>query len=177
MIGLREIAVTFATLSLVAIGGATAVVPELHRQVVGALHWMDDATFVNLFAIAQAAPGPNVLVVSLIGWHMAGWAGLAVATLAMLLPSSLLAFGTGRFVAWSAARPWLRRAQEGLVPIAIGLILASGLVMARAADHTVLAFAITGAATLFVLRTARNPLWALAAGAVIALVGARLGVA
>ena len=77
---LGQIAITFATLSLLAVGGANAVVPDMHRQVVETLGWMDNATFANLFAIAQAAPGPNVLVVSLIGWHVAGFAGLLVAT-------------------------------------------------------------------------------------------------
>ena len=132
---LRQIAETFASLSLVAIGGANAVIPDIHRQVVEVQGWMNDAAFANLFAIAQAAPGPNVLVVSLIGWHVAGLAGLAVATVAMILPASLLAFAAGRLLARFARASWVRHVQTGLVPIAVGLILASGVVMGRAADH------------------------------------------
>ncbi|HXM71201.1 MAG TPA: chromate transporter, partial [Thermoanaerobaculia bacterium] len=90
VISLWQIAATFASLSLVAIGGANAIMPDIHHRIVDVLGWMNDTTFANLFAIAQTAPGPNVLIVSLIGWHVAGLAGLAVATLAMILPSSLL---------------------------------------------------------------------------------------
>ena len=168
---LRQLALTFASLSLVAIGGANAVVPDIHRAVVNGLSWMDDATFVNLFAIAQAAPGPNVLVVSLIGWHVAGAAGLLVATLAMVGPSCLLAFAVGRAVHRLREARWLRLLQDGLVPIAIGLILSSGLIMARAIDPDALALAITAGAALFVLFSPRNPLWALGAGTLASVVG------
>ena len=166
---LVQLATTFAIISLVAIGGANAVVPEIHRQVVEVLGWMDGATFANLYALAQAAPGPNVLVVSLIGWHMAGLAGLATATLAMIVPSCLLAFTIGRLVTRHSGTPWVRRAQAGLVPIAVGLILASGLVMSRAADHDSVTAIITLGSAAFVVLTDRNPLWALAAGMLAAL--------
>jgi chromate transporter len=123
---LWQIAATFASLSLVSIGGANAVVPEIHHQIVERLGWMNDTAFTSFFAISQAAPGPNVLLVSLIGWHMAGFAGLAIATVAMILPSSLLAFIAGRFVSrWQSTR-WIKIAKAGLEPIALGLILASG---------------------------------------------------
>ncbi|HLI13719.1 MAG TPA: chromate transporter [Alphaproteobacteria bacterium] len=174
---LWQLAATFASISLVAVGGANAVVPEIHRQVVDLLGWMSDETFASLFAIAQTAPGPNVLVVSLIGWHMAGLAGLLVATLAMIVPACLLAFGAGRLLARLAGATWIAAVQSGLVPIAVGLILASGVVMGRAADRGWLAVAITGGAALFVYGSKRNPLWALAAGAVVSIVAARLGLA
>lgn len=172
---LGQIALTFATLSLVAIGGANAVVPDIHRQVVGVLGWMDDPTFTTLFAIAQAAPGPNVLLVSLIGWHVAGLAGLAVATLAILIPSSLLALGMGRLVRRFAEMPWIKVAQAGLVPIAIGLILASGWVMGRAADTTPLLAVVTLGGAVFVLTSELNPLWALGGGALVSLLLHGLG--
>ncbi|WP_218578104.1 chromate transporter [Vineibacter terrae] len=172
---LLQMAVAFATLSLVSIGGANAVVPELHRQVVDQLGWMDGATFTQLFAIAQVAPGPNVLVVSLIGWHMAGPAGLAVATTAIMLPSSVLAFAAGRLVArWSHTR-WIEIAKAGLVPVAVGLILASGVVMAQAADHDALGVMITVAAAGFIVLSDRNPLWALATATAVGVACFRLG--
>ncbi len=89
----------FALLALVAFGGATALLPEMHRVVVENHHWLDDATFTHLYAIAQAAPGPNVLVVTLIGWKVAGLAGALAATLA-----SRVNAGNGRFR--SALRRW-----------------------------------------------------------------------
>jgi chromate transporter len=95
---LLELVLVFAPLSLVAVGGANVVLPDIHRQVVQVYGWMTDADFADLFALAQAAPGPNVLVVSLIGWKVAGWTGALVAILAMCLPSSVLAYGMAR--AW-----------------------------------------------------------------------------
>jgi len=172
---LLQLALSFAALSLVSIGGANVVVPEIHRQVVEQFAWMDNTTFSNLFAIAQAAPGPNVLLVSLIGWHVAGVAGLAVATIAILLPSGVLAFAAGRLVARWADTRWIAIAKAGLVPVAVGLILASGIVMARAADHDALGVMITAATATFVLLSDRNPLWALATAMVIGIGGARLG--
>ena len=162
---LRALATTFTTLSLVSIGGANATLPEIHRQVVAGLGWMDDQTFAHLFAISQIAPGPNILVVSLIGWHVAGLAGLAVATVAILLPSSILAFVAGRVVARWDESVWVRIVKAGLVPIAIGLILASGVVAARANDRTIVTYAITGGVAVAFFFTRRNPLWLLAAGA------------
>lgn len=88
MLGLLpQIARVFALLSVVSIGGANAVLPEIRRQVVVVQGWMSDAAFANLFAISHAAPGPNIIMASLIGWQLAGLAGLLVATLAIMIPS------------------------------------------------------------------------------------------
>jgi chromate transporter len=168
-------AVVFASLSLVSIGGANAVLPAIHRQVVETLGWMNDGTFASLFAISQVAPGPNILLVSLIGWHMAGFAGLAVATVAIMLPSSLLAFGAGRVMARWADTSWVRHARAGLVPVALGLILASGVVTARVADASPLAVVLTAVTASFVVLSRRNPLWALAAVTIAALAAQALG--
>jgi chromate transporter len=173
---LWQIAATFGSLSLVAVGGANAVIPDIHRQVVDVYGWMNDATFAGLFALSQAAPGPNVLLVSLIGWRVAGLAGLLVATAAILIPAALLALAAGRVVARWAETAWIRAARDGLVPIALGLILASGVVTARAADHSALAFLITGATAGFVLVSGRNPLWALAGATAAGLAGWLFGV-
>jgi chromate transporter len=172
---LWRIAVTFASLSLVAVGGLNAVIPGVHRQVVDVQGWMNDTTFANLYALSQAAPGPNVIVVGLIGWHISGLAGLAVAMLAMILPSSILALIVGRFVHRHANTSWIAVAKTGLVPVAIGLILAGGVVMARAADRGILMVVITLAAAVFVLRSERNPAWALAAGTIVSLAALWLG--
>ena len=90
---LLQILLTFSVLSLVAVGGANAVLPEMHRQLVELRGWLDDATFAQLYALAQAAPGPNILVASVMGWRIAGGAGMAVATLGMLVPAAVLAWG------------------------------------------------------------------------------------
>jgi len=172
---LWRIAVTFASLSFVAVGGVTAVLPGIHRQVVDVNGWMNNTTFANLYALGQAAPGPNVIVVGLIGWHISGLAGLAVAMAAMVLPSSVLALIVGRIVHRHANTSWIVVAKAGLIPMTIGLILAGGLVMARAADRGLLTVAITLAASVFVLSSERNPVWALATGTVISLLAWWLG--
>ncbi|MCU0888519.1 MAG: chromate transporter [Rubritepida sp.] len=164
---LLHVFLVFATLSLVAVGGATAILPEMHRQLVVVNGWMDDATFTQLFALAQAAPGPNILAVSMFGWHIAGPAGLAVATLGMLLPAGALAWVMGGLTQRLAGAAWLKPAQFGLVPIAVGLIAASGVIMADAAGGSALTYAIIGASTLVVWRTRYSPLWVLAAGGIL----------
>jgi len=165
---LLQILLTFSILSLLAVGGANAVLPEMHRQVVELRGWLDDATFAQLYALAQAAPGPNILVASVMGWRIAGVAGMAMATLGMLAPAAVLAWGMAGLTHRLRGAPWLKPAQAGLVPVAIGLILAAGITMAQAAhSHGVPMLLIVAASTLFVWRTDRSPLWVLAGGGII----------
>jgi chromate transporter len=160
---LKQIGLTFIWLSLLQFGGTNAVVPEMHRQAVDVLHWMNGQTFADLFALAQLAPGPNVMIVSLIGWHVAGLGGLLVATLAMTVPPSLLAFGMSRVMRRAGTSKWLVIIKEGLVPLAIGMILASGWIMAGSSNQGPISIAITLAAIAFVVFTDHNLLWALGA--------------
>jgi chromate transporter len=160
---------TFAPLSVVAVGGANAVIPEIQHQVVGVHGWLSDQEFAESFAIAQAAPGPNVMVVSLIGWRVAGWPGLAVATIAICGPSCSVAYLMGRFRSRLQRRPWMSSVQRGLVPIAVGLCMATGLVMARSADHGWADALVTLVVAPAALLTRLNPLWLLAAGAAVGL--------
>jgi len=162
---LFQLALGFVALSLIAVGGGIAVVPEMNRLAVDVHGWMDDARFAQLFALAQAAPGPNVLVVGLIGWQVAGLKGMLVATLAMTGPAGLIAYGFSRFRRRLAGARWLRLTEAGLVPIAVGLILASGVILGQAAALAPICVALTLGATVFVWRSDRSPLWVLAAGA------------
>jgi chromate transporter len=164
---LIRIAQVFSLLSLISIGGFNAVLPELRRQVVGVEGWMNDATFTHLFAISNAAPGPNLILVSLIGLRLVGFPGLVVATLAIVAPSCLLAFAAARGMRRFSQSVWVARLKAGLAPLALGLILASGASMVRIADRTVLTALISVATAAFLLTNRRNPLWALAAGAVV----------
>jgi chromate transporter len=174
---LEQIGTTFAWLSLLQFGGTNAVVPEMHRQAVDVLHWMDAQTFANLFALAQLAPGPNVMIVSLIGWQVAGLPGLAVATVAMTGPPSLLAFAMSRLMRRAGQSRWLAIVKDGLVPLAIGMILASGWIMAGAGGLNALHLAITVAATAFVAFTDYNLLWALGSAIALGLGAHMIGVA
>jgi chromate transporter len=172
---LIQIARVFSLLSLVSIGGANAVLPEIRRQAVDVQGWMNDAAFANLFAISHAAPGPNIILVSLIGWQLAGLAGLMVATLAIMIPSCSLAFVVSRAVTrWSDQR-WVGLLKEGLVPVALGLILASGVAMIRTADHDRLTIIISVATSAFVVFSRRNPLWAIAAGTCMSIAALHFG--
>lgn len=159
-----QLLVTFGTISLLAIGGANAVVPEIHRQVVDLLAWMDAPTFARLFAIAQTAPGPNVMLASIIGWQVAGTAGLLVATLAILLPSSLLALACGKGLRRYRDHRLVRILTLALVPIALGLMLASGAVATLAAGAGWLGYAITAATLVVTYRSKVNPLVPMALG-------------
>jgi len=162
-----QLVVTFGMISLMAIGGANAVVPEVHRQVVDILGWMDAPTFARLFAIAQAAPGPNVMLASIVGWHVAGTSGLLAATMAMLLPSSLLALACSRGLQRFSDNRIVRIATLALVPIALGLMLASGAVATLAADAGIFGFAITTATALVTYRSKLNPLVPMAVGTLV----------
>ncbi len=162
-----QIVMLFASLSLIAVGGANVLVPEIHRQVVGVMAWMNDATFARLLAIVQTAPGPNVMLASIIGWHVAGLAGLVAATFAILLPSSLIAFVCSRGLTRFSDRSVVKIMTVALVPIALGLMLASGMVATLAAGAGILGFAITAATLLLTLRTSLNPLISMLAGTLV----------
>ena len=171
---LAQIARVFSVLSLVSIGGANAVLPEIRRQVVDVHGWMGDGAFASVFAISHAAPGPNIIMVSLIGWRLAGLAGLAVATLAIMLPSCSLAFVTARLIGRWSGRWGVELLKRALVPVALGLMLASGVAMMRTADNGMLTVAISVATAGFVVGSARNPLWALTGATVVNLAASHL---
>ncbi|MET0205247.1 MAG: chromate transporter [Casimicrobiaceae bacterium] len=168
---LFEIAWRFASLSLLAIGGINALLPEFHRVVVDVEHWMTSAEFADLFALAQLAPGPNAMVVSLLGWKVAGIAGAFVATVAACGPSSLVCFfAMRRFERMKAAKVRVI-IQRALAPIAIGLVFASGYTLARAADRSAVALALTVIAAAVIAWTRVNPVWVLAVAAVVGVAG------
>ena len=168
---LPQLVGNFALLSLLAFGGANAVVPEMHRLAVERHGWMSGAEFADLFALAQAAPGPNMMIVALIGLRAAGVAGALVATAAMCLPSCVLTFVVARLVDRFRDSPWRAVLQDGLAPITVGLVLGSGWVLTRAADHTPVAYALTAVAVVWALRTRWSPLWLLAAAAILGVAG------
>ncbi len=155
----------FAVLSLFSVGGANAAIPEIHRVAVDVMGWMSNSQFADMFAIAQMSPGPNVIIVALIGFHVAGLAGAGVAIAAMCVPTCVLAFLVARTWDRFKGARWRIALQAGLVPVSIGLIGASAFVLARAADHNIYAFLITAATATVAFATRVNPLWVfLAAG-------------
>ncbi len=161
----------FALLSLFAVGGANAAIPEMHRIAVEVMGWMNDRQFADSFALAQMSPGPNVIIVTLIGYHVAGLSGAAVATVAMCGPTCVLAYGVSRVWDRFKDAPWRMAVQGGLVPVSLGLIGASAFVLASVADRNVYAAAITAVTAVVAFATRVNPLWLFAAAGALGLSG------
>lgn len=159
------LALGYAQMSLLAVGGVSAVLPEMQRLVVE--HgWMDRSEFAALFALAQVAPGPNMLVATVVGWQVAGLPGALAATFGMIGPSSLLTGVTAG--AWHRfrERPWRRRIQAGLVPVTVGLIMAGAALLVASTTRGVFTACVTVAVTAAVLATRVHPVALLTAGAV-----------
>ena len=162
---------TFGLMSLFAVGGANAAIPEMHRIAVDVQHWMTDKQFADVYAISQLSPGPNVLIVTLIGYSVAGVAGALAATLAMCVPTAVLAYYVSRLLARSGRSRWPAIIQAALVPLSIGLMAASGLIVALASDRTVTAALVTAVAAVLTFATRLNPLWILLAGGCLGFAG------
>ncbi len=159
----------FVLLSFVAFGGATALLPEMHRVVVEHHQWLDDTTFTHLYAIAQAAPGPNVLVVTLIGWKVAGLAGALAATVAMCLPMSVLIYLLIDRWESFAGRRWQKAISLGVAPLAVGLVFSGATLIAQAAGLGWAAWALLLLTVVVNLKTRTHPLWLIGLGALLGL--------
>jgi chromate transporter len=162
---------TFGLMSLFAVGGANAAIPEMHRVAVDVQHWMTDKQFADVFAISQMSPGPNVLIVTLIGYSVAGVAGALVATLAMCVPTAVLAYYVSRLLTRSSHSRWPAIIQAALVPLSLGLMSASGLILALASDRTWPAALVTLGVAVLAFATRLNPLWLLLAGGCLGFAG------
>ncbi|HBL7238593.1 TPA: chromate transporter [Serratia liquefaciens] len=166
---LISLAIIFTELSLLAFGGGMTILPEMQRQVVEVHQWMSAQEFSALFAMAQAAPGPNMMIVPLVGWHVAGWAGLLVSSIAKFGPSSIVTLLVTGVWRRFKDKPWRRRVQSGLVPVTVGLVAASGVLIAEAsAPNWPLAMIIL-LATVLSMSKRIHPLWVLAGGAILGL--------
>ncbi len=172
---LLTLALIFAELSVLAFGGGNSVLPEMQRRIVEVHGWMTAAQFNALFGLAQAAPGPNMMVVTLLGWRLAGFWGALVATAAMFGPSSLV---TGIALrAWDRFRhaPWRHAVQAGLVPVTAGLVSAGAALIAGTAAGTPALAAVTAAVAALSVATKLHPLWLLGLGAASGLSGLGFG--
>jgi chromate transporter len=160
----------FAVLSLFTIGGGNSAVPEMHRFSVDVQHWLTDRQFADTFALAQLTPGPNLIIVALIGYHVAGVGGGLLATLAMCGPTGVFAYFVGRASDRFKESAWHIALSRGLVPVTIGLTAASAAVIATTADFGWVAAFITAATALASYWMRLNPLWFFAAAALLGLV-------
>jgi chromate transporter len=162
---------TFGLMSLFAVGGANAAIPEMHRVAVDVNHWLTDRQFADIYAISQLSPGPNVLIVTLIGYAVAGFGGALAATLAMCVPTAVLAYYVSGLLGRSSHSRWPSIIQTALVPLSIGLMAASALIVAQAADRNWAAAVLTLVVAALAYATRINPLYLLLAGGVLGLAG------
>jgi chromate transporter len=162
---LLGLVLVFAPLSLFSFGGGQAIIADMQHQVVDVQHWMTDREFVDLFALSRAAPGPSTLIAALIGWHLAGFVGAFIGTLAMYVPSSFVMYGVVRWWHARADSPWRSALQRGLAPIAMGLVFAGAVTVMSAAHVTSLHLvtAVLVAGLLLYTKIGPYPLMGLAA--------------
>ena len=161
----------FMLLSLLAVGGAITTTPEMQRWVVGERGWLTDAQFTASVALAQAAPGPNLLFVAVIGWNVAGLAGVATTLLGSLLPSTTLALLATRWGAQHRQRLAVRAFKAGMAPLTIGMLLATGWVLTEPLRGHAATAVLVALAVGFMLYTKLSPLWPIAIGAVVGALG------
>ena len=165
----------FLVLSLLSVGGAIATAPDMHRYVVTQQHWITDTQFSASIAIAQAAPGPNVLFVAVMGWNIAGPLGALVTMTGILLPSTVLSLWAGRWGTQRRDTRGVRAFTSGLAPMTIGLLLATGWVLAepflQAPQHRLGALLLIGISVVLMLRTHISPMWLVGLGALAGALG------
>ena len=180
----------FLSLSLLAVGGAIATAPDMHRYLVGARGWLSDGQFSSAIALAQAAPGPNVLFVGLMGWNVGlnagggaagGWRayalallGVALAMLGMLIPSGVLTYSATRWAHKNRELRAVRAFKAGLAPLIVALLIATGWLLTAAHDQPARdwpLWLLVAAATLIVWRTRLHLLWVIGAGALLGMLG------
>ncbi|MSP00670.1 MAG: chromate transporter [Acetobacteraceae bacterium] len=168
---LIRLCLLFGQLSLLAFGGANTILPDMQRQIVDVHHMMDAHTFAALFALAQAAPGPNLMVVSLIGWNVAGLSGAVFSILCIAGPSSVLTFLVARV--WQRFRdaPWRKAVQNGLLPVTGGLLISSAALLIRSTTLDWSLGLLTAAATVLLLTTKVHPMPVLVGAAALGAVG------
>ena len=160
----------FFALSLMSIGGAITLVPDMHRRLVVTDHLLSDTDFTSSIALAQAAPGPNVLFVALMGWYSGGLGGALACMLGVMIPSTTLALAASRWVA--TRRHWLsvQAFQDGMIPVTMGLLLATGWLLMPTLEHP-RSWLASAAVALIVWRTKVRLIWLVAAGAVLGGLG------
>jgi len=174
-----QLMMLFSSLSLLSIGGGNAVLPEMHLKAVRVDHWLTDSQFADVFSISQAAPGPSILIVALVGYGAGlsvggvagGILGGVIATVSMIIPAAVLVYVMTLF--WQKAEKSRLRAavEKGFAPLTVGLILATSLVMSRAADHDWRAYLLTGVCTVIFIFTKTNPLIVVGAAGLIGYLG------
>jgi chromate transporter len=159
--------IVFVPMSFLAIGGGASILAPIHHQAVEVYGWISQREFIDMFAISRASPGPGSILVTLIGWKVAGWTGALVASFGIFLPSSILCYGVAK--AWNRARGTRFHAalEQGLTPVAAGLMIAGALAILRSAEGGPIGWAIAALATAFMMWRDIHPLLLLLVGGLL----------
>lgn len=180
----------FMSLSLLAIGGAITTAPDMHRYLVDEQHWLSDSQFTSSIALAQAAPGPNLLFIAVLGWNVGvnagggigagapawgfGLMGVAIAMVGILLPSTTLTFAATRWAHQNRELRAVRAFKQGMAPVVIALLIATGWILAASQGSLSVhwhLWLLTAASALLVWRTKLHLLWLLGTGGVLGWLG------
>jgi chromate transporter len=161
----------FSSFSLVAFGGINALLPVLYDLSVNQEHWINAQTFSDYFAIAQAAPGPNLMTVTLIGWNVGGVIGAAIATLAISWPSSIMIYFLQRSILRMKDKQKQQMIQFAAGALAVGLVLAAAWQISLQINHSVAAYALTAGTIAITFFTRLHPLYLIAIGAAVGILG------
>jgi len=161
-----------AMLSAISFGGFATVLPDVRSFVVDVHGWMTDQEFANYYALAQAVPGPNmILMMSFVGWKVWGIPGAGVSALATFGPPCIMYFSAYRWWGRFRGAPWQRIVRGGLAPVTVGLVIASGTVIASAADTGWQAVGVTVVAAMLMLLARFSPLLILVVGGMLGGLG------
>ncbi|MDY0329718.1 MAG: chromate transporter [Thiomonas sp.] len=162
----------FLLWSLLSVGGAIGLLPDMHRYLVVEQHWLSDSAFTSALALGQASPGPNmILFAALLGWQILGLPGALLATVGLILPSSIIAVAYFRYSRMHKDLHWVRAMHDGMAPLTVGLLLSSGWLLAQQEARNWQRVALISLTVILTLRTRLNPLWLLLAGALLGLLG------
>jgi chromate transporter len=152
---------------MISVGGMPSVMPEMQRYVVDVKGWLTPGDFLQAFAVGQAAPGPNILIASLVGYKVAGLPGAIVALLAMCFPAAVIAWWVAELWDRFKDSPWRLAIQKAIAPIVVALILSGGVVIATPASPDWRLWLIAGASAAAMLASNISPLWMLAGGGLL----------
>jgi chromate transporter len=173
----------FVAMSLMAIGGAITTAPEMHRYTVGEQHWLTDAQFNASVALAQAAPGPNVIFIAVLGWQIGvnsgqgywgGALGVLCTMVGIMLPSTTLTFTVTRWLKHNTQRLSVQAFKSGLAPVVIALLVATAFLLVGAYGSPLTSpgtWALAAGALVLTYKTRLHILWMLAAGALAGVLG------
>lgn len=166
-----QIIILFGSLSILSVGGGNSVLPEMHQRSVNDYHWLTDNQFADVFAISQAAPGPSILIVALIGYKAAGVFGAFLATTAVIIPAGVLVYLVSRFWEHAARSPIRVAIEKGFAPITVGLVLATAYVLGRSTDHDWRCYLLTAVCAVIFIFTKINPLIVVATAGLAGVLG------